>query len=328
MKQVFDFSVGEAQANSRLDELLAVRLEWLSRMHIRTLIATGACKIGGENARAGQKVRLGDTVEVTCDIETATAMTPEALPLDVVYEDDHLLVIIKAAEMLMHPTRGISSGTLANALAYHLNRKRIENDPMFSIPQGTPCLECPPSITNRATRPGLVHRLDRATSGLVVVAKTMRSLSVLSRHFHERRVAKGYAAVLTGCVREDELTITAPIGRDAAADMPKWRVMSEGKHSESRLRVIARASDRTLVEMIPITGRTNQLRIHAAHIGRPIFGDGWYGGAHADRLCLHASRLAFHHPANGEWMEFTSVPPTEMMLVWDESLRADESDSY
>ncbi|MGB8508965.1 MAG: RluA family pseudouridine synthase, partial [Pyrinomonadaceae bacterium] len=186
-------------------------------------------------------------------------------------------------------------------------------------------------------RPGLVHRLDRATSGLMVVAKHQRALSILSRHFHARLVEKRYLALVRGSPAEDFCEISAPIGRDAEAH-PKWRVMEDGKHAETRLRVLERRRDVTLVELEPVTGRTNQLRIHCAHAGHPIVGDEWYddggdgssvgdecGGAAEEesgdaptaskRLCLHAARLAFHHPSGGDWMTFISPLPDEMSAL-------------
>jgi RluA family pseudouridine synthase len=168
-----------------------------------------------------------------------------------------------------------------------------------------------------AVRPGLVHRLDCATSGLVVIAKTQQALSVLSRHFHERRVEKKYLAVLANRVAADELTISAPIGRDPAAQ-PKWNVMEDGRAAETHLRVLERRSDRTLVEFTPLTGRTNQLRIHSKHIGHPIIGDEWYGEAGAKRLCLHAANLNFYHPAGAGWLKFESPMPETMQREWNE----------
>ncbi len=291
-------------------------------MHIATLITEGACLVNGVAAHGGQRLSVGDEVEFACDEAAQTAMTPEPLPLEIVYEDAQMLVVVKPAGMLMHPTRGVKSGTLANALAYHLNRERIESQ---SAPDAaakeTDAPAHPPAASFVAVRPGLVHRLDRATSGLVVVAKTDSALSARARHTHERRIEKRYLATLDGCVAANEELISAPIGRDPAAH-PKWRVMADGKPSASHLRVLARRATCTLVEFTPLTGRTNQLRIHSSHIGHPITGDEWYGrtnaAATAARLCLHASRLAFHHPANGAWMEFESPSPVEMQRVWDD----------
>jgi 23S rRNA pseudouridine1911/1915/1917 synthase len=257
-------------------------------------------------------------------------MTPEPLELETKYEDDDLLVVVKPAGMLVHPTRGVKSGTLANALAYHLNRSLIEekdarrdelqNGQPVEFEAPVPDVESPyrnlkskVAKMGEVVRPGIVHRLDRATSGLMVVAKNQRALSILSRHFHHRLVEKRYLAVVSGHVSKDELHITAPIGRDPAGAQPHWRVLGNGKPAETRLRVVRRGSERTLVELEPVTGRTNQLRIHCAHVGHAIIGDEWYGAASEGvRLCLHAARLAFHHPSGGRWMEFESPLPFEI----------------
>ena len=288
MTQSLQFRVDESSAGQRLDEFLAARLVHLSRMRIVGLVERGGCAVNGEAARAGQRLSAGDLVEAAVSDETPNAMTPEALPLEVVFEDEHIVVVVKRAGVLVHPSLGVKTGTLLNALAYHLNRD-----------------------SQSLVRPGLVHRLDRDTSGLLVVAKTQRALSRLSQHFQRRLVEKRYLAVLGGRVEADGQTINAPVGRDEAA-RPAWRVREGGKQTETRLRVIERRGRRTLVELEPLTGRTNQLRIHCAHAGHAIVGDRLYGGEQHARLCLHASRLALRHPATNERVEFSSPLPPEV----------------
>ena len=267
--------------------------------------------------------------------------------------------------MLVHPTMSVKTGTLANALAYHLNRSRIEDgglriedggsrvasatessreriDPVSSIldPQSS-------SVDSRPViRPGIVHRLDRATSGLIVIAKTPRALTVLSNHFRRRLVEKRYLALVHGVVGEDAGSIAAPIGRDAD-ERPHWRVTQSGRAAETRFTVLERFQRGTLLELEPVTGRTNQLRIHCAHIGHPIVGDDIHCGLQiadcelgsessdsvrqseirnpksAMRLCLHAWKLAFHHPANGEWVEFASPVPDDFSAIIDRHRRED-----
>ena len=229
-------------------------------------------------------------------------MTPERAPLEVVHEDGHVIVVVKPAGQLVHPTRGVKRGTLANALAYHLNRLTIDEDDAVSNPH--PEVRIPQPFV----RPGLVHRLDRDTSGLLVVAKTQAALSRLSQHFQRHLVSKRYAAVVGGRVEADELTIDAPIGRDEDA-RPPWRVAESGKHAETRLRVVERGARRTLVELEPVTGRTNQPRIHCAHAGHAIVGDTPYSGEPHPRLCLHASRLAFRTPRLTSGLSFARPPP-------------------
>ncbi|HET9531122.1 MAG TPA: RluA family pseudouridine synthase [Blastocatellia bacterium] len=293
MTRSYRFEITAEAAGQRLDEFLASELGTLSRMRIASLIESGACLVGGIASRAGHRLSAGEVVEVAIVDDRPTAMTPEPLPLEIVYEDEQILVIVKPAGMLVHPTKSVRTGTLANALAHHLNLKSQNSDLRFIV------------------RPGLVHRLDRATSGLMVVAKTARALAVLSRHFQRRLVEKRYAAIVQGVVTEDEETIIAPIGRDPEA-RPQWRVMENGRHAETRLRVLKRGERATLVELEPVTGRTNQLRIHCAHRGHPVVGDQMYASDHSARLCLHAWRLCFHHPAGGRWMEFASMLPVEM----------------
>ncbi|HEY9284525.1 MAG TPA: RluA family pseudouridine synthase [Pyrinomonadaceae bacterium] len=289
MSERFQFGVGEDEAGARLDHFLAARLPGLSRMRIASLVAAGACTVNGAAAHPGRKLRDGDSVGITFDEDAAGgAMTPEPIPLNILHEDADLLVVDKPAGMLVHPTRSVKSGTLANALTYHLNRD-----------------------SRTLVRPGLPHRLDRATSGLMVVAKNQRALAALSRHFHRRLVEKRYLALVHGRVGADELTISAPVGR-VEEGWPKWRVTEGGRAAESRLRVVERRASRTLVELEPVTGRTNQLRIHCAHAGHPVVGDGWYGSTVEARLCLHAARLAFNHPSGGARVEFASALPAEI----------------
>jgi len=331
------FQVGEESAGQRLDDFLAERVAALSRMHIAGLLARGECSVNGSEARAGRRLRAGDAVELSDAPEVSNSMTPERAPLEIVHEDEHVVVLVKPSGQLVHPTRGVKSGTLANALAYHLNRFRIadfglqvdegglkddgnglteDEGQASSHPSSNPQSEIsnPPLI-----RPGLVHRLDRDTSGLMVVAKTRAALSRLSQHFQRRLVEKRYAAVVAGRVERDELTIDAPIGRDEDA-RPRWLVAESGRQAETRLRVIERGARRTLVELEPVTGRTNQLRIHCAHAGHAIVGDTLYAGEPHARLCLHASRLAFRHPSTPVWSEFISQAPAEVLSAFSEEV--------
>jgi 23S rRNA pseudouridine1911/1915/1917 synthase len=297
------FRVEESSAGRRLDEFLAERLRGLSRMHIAGLLARGACRVGGAAAHAGRRLAAGDFVEVESEGAVPNSMTPEPLPLAVVHEDEQMVVVVKPSGVLVHPTLGVKRGTLANALAYHLNRGLIDESGRVEnhAPSGAAFV-----------RPGIVHRLDRDTSGLLVVAKTQAALSRLTQHFQRRLVEKHYVAVVGGLLTRDELHIDAPVGRDEGA-RPPWGVLESGKPAETLLRVAARARRRTLVELEPLTGRTNQLRIHCAHVGHPVVGDVLYAGEPHARLCLHAARLAFRHPATNEWVQFVSEAPPELL---------------
>ncbi|MFL6253615.1 MAG: RluA family pseudouridine synthase [Pyrinomonadaceae bacterium] len=301
--ETLQFRVEDAWAGRRLDEFLAERVPGLSRMHIAGLLARGACRVSGVAAHAGRRLCADELVEVETEGSVPNSMTPEPVPLEVVYEDEHLVVVVKPSGVLVHPTRGVKRGTLANALAYHLNRELLDESLAVEnlIPSGAAFI-----------RPGIVHRLDRDTSGLMVVSKTQSALSRLTQHFQRRLVEKRYVAVVGGLLQDAELNIEAPIGRDEEA-RPRWRVLESGKQAETRLRVVELAQRRTLVELEPLTGRTNQLRIHCAHRGHPIVGDVLYAGEPFGRLCLHAARLAFRHPASNEWVEFVSKAPPELL---------------
>lgn len=364
MSQSFEFHIGEEESGQRVDGFLATRFGGLSRMRIASLVGAGACLVNQKTARAGLRLAAGDRIEFALAEGAPTAMDPEPVPLEILYEDSHIVVIVKPAGLLVHPTRNVKHGTLANALVYHLNKDFYDGsgleagrsqDHQFGLagpgagapprPPGgaAPHTELRAALHGEAhslVRPCIVHRLDRPTSGLMVVAKTRRALSALSRHFNRRLVKKRYLALVRGLVGEDSATIKEKIGRDPD-QRPHWRVMESGKEAETRLSVRERFERATLVELEPVTGRTNQLRIHCAFAGHPIIGDELYcigagpGAAghdlrlnevaessHPDRgpadpgrrsrLCLHAWRLAFHHPASGEWLEFTSPLPEDL----------------
>jgi 23S rRNA pseudouridine1911/1915/1917 synthase len=359
MSRFIRLQVTPEDVGTRLDQFLASRFGAFSRMRIANLIGSGAALVNAGPARPGLRLGGQDMVEVLIGEAPPTSMTPEARPLEIVYEDDEILVVVKPANILVHPTRGVKRGTLANALVYHLNRayyvaERLEvMDPDAGVepeagagasPNGRDVHLRPApghGEPHSLIRPGIVHRLDRATSGLMVIAKSQRALRILSSHFRRRLVEKRYLAVVHGTVVRDVGSIIASIGRDPNRD-PKWRVMDNGRSAETRYAVRERMTGVTLLELEPVTGRTNQLRIHCAYISHPILGDELYSrgsqeridgepdrsaevvaeyssGLSADlscsRLCLHACRLAFHHPSGGRWMEFESVLPDEVERV-------------
>jgi 23S rRNA pseudouridine1911/1915/1917 synthase len=298
------FEVGEAEARTRLDRFLEERLPGVSRTYLRRAIRDGDVTVDGEVWSAGMRLWAGHRVRLTAPAEPVTAMLPEAIPLAVLYEDDTILVVDKPAGMLAHPTATVHSGTLANALAHYLNAGRTDEDP--------------------AVRPGLVHRLDRMTSGLMVVARTARAHDRMSRTFRERRVEKRYRALVCGHPAAAEGTIDAPIGHDPEAS-PRWGVRPSGRDARTRFAVVKLHGPYALVELEPLTGRTNQLRIHAAHAGWPIAGDtvhgldraGRFRASHPDvptpdRLFLHACGLAFAHPETGAWLEIACPLPPEL----------------
>ncbi len=321
MRHRFNFHIGESEAGQRLDEFLADRFGSLSRMRIANLIEAGAATVNDETSRAGYRILSGENVQLVFEDEAPTAMFPEPMRLEISYEDEHLIVVVKPAGLLVHPTMSVKKGTLVNALSYHLNKAIIDQgrwtiEDLAGLERAQ--VDQPSSFVDYQSviRPGVVHRLDRDTSGLMVVAKTNRAMTVLSRHFRKRLVEKRYLALVSGAIEAESGAIEAPIGRDAN-QQPRWRVMESGKPARTEFKVVERFRRATLVELTPVTGRTNQLRIHCAHIGHPIIGDRIHGRDQAlgSRLCLHASRLAFHHPANGDWMVFKSASPDQMQSI-------------
>lgn len=297
MSAKLQFQIEETVKRNRLDRFLFERLTQISKIFIGNRIDEGFCTVNGEIERRGYHLRAGDAVEIEVDLTARTAMMPEPIPLEVLFEDDEIIIVVKPAEMLVHPSKNQKTGTLLNALAYHLNREIIERAPENSAVRNS---------QSALVRPGLIHRLDRKTSGLIIVAKTPNALSFLSRHFQKRFVKKKYLAIVSGVVAEDSGAICAPIGYFEAEKI--WNVRADGKAAETNYRVLERFSAATLLELEPVTGRTNQLRIHCASIGHPIVGDERYGGAEFSRLCLHAAKLGFYHPTGSEWLDFQSEP--------------------
>lgn len=293
----FEFTAGEDKP--RLDEFIATKLPKVSLTRIRRLIAEGDARVNGENSLKGVRLQPADRVSVKLFAAEKSSATPEAIPLEVLHEDADIIVLNKQVGLLVHPSGREKSGTLMNALAYHFWQS-----------------------SGGAIRPGLVHRLDRNTSGVIIIAKTLRAHRTLSKHFRERWVKKFYQALVCGRVAASEGEIDAPIGFDPAI-FPHWRVMREGKETrpaQTRYKVRTRFANHTLLELEPLTGRTHQLRIHCQLIGHAIVGDPFYK-APADDLArerslkhhlLHASRLELKHPATGRTMVFEAPMPDAM----------------
>jgi len=293
--QRLEIEVENGIGRVRVDDYLFARFGRLSRMYLRELVKTNQVLVNGEFTNIGVKLRTNDFIEIAVDMSRGTAMQPEDISLEIVYEDDAIIVVNKAAGMLVHPTHRDKNGTLLNALAFHLNRE--------SFPQR------PGDAEKSVVRPGLVHRLDKETSGLMVIAKSVEMHRRLAREFMKKRVEKRYVALVDGTFRDDEGTIESPIGRFPEKKI--WDVKADGKLSVTRYQVIERYADTTLIELEPVTGRTNQLRIHCASIGHPIVGDVQRGGREYGRLCLHSYRLTFRHPTTFETVEFRLPVPTD-----------------
>ena len=286
------FEVEGGLGRIRLDDYLFARFGTLSRMYLRELVKTDQVMVNGEYANVGIRLRAKDFIEIALDMSRGTAMQPEDIPLNIVYEDDAIVVVDKPAGMLVHPTHRDKNGTLLNALTFHLNQKGFSQSRRDAT---------------AIVRPGLVHRLDKQTSGLIVVAKTVAAHRKLARDLMKKRVAKRYAALVEGVISQNTGTIELPIGR--YADKKYWDVKDDGKISETRFCVIERFRDSSLVELEPVTGRTNQLRIHCASIGHPIVGDVQRGGREFERLCLHSFQLSFVHPQTNSLLKFEADIP-------------------
>ena len=299
----FEFEAGADKP--RLDEFVATRLPKISLTRIRRLIAEGDVLLNDERSLKGVRLQPGDRVSVKIFAAEKSSATPEPIPLDILFEDEHIIAVNKPAGLLAHPSNTEKSGALTNALAYH-----------FWHTAGSPI------------RPGLIHRLDRNTSGVMVIAKTPRAHRTLSKHFRERRVKKFYLALLSGRMEKDSGEVDAPIGSDPKV-WPHWRVTPEGeggKPAQTLYRVKRRFKAHTLVELEPLTGRTHQLRIHCDLIGHPIVGDPIYASS-VDPLAakhklkqhlLHAARLVFRHPATGKEMNLEAALPQAMADLMSE----------
>ena len=281
------FQIEEAYYKKRLDEFLFDKFHSLSKTYLRERLKEGNCEINGFTGNAGIKLKTNDFVEIELDLSRETAMKPELIPLEIVYEEDSFLVVNKPTNLLVHPTHRDKNGTLLNALSYYLN-------PGFKIQDSK----------SKIIRAGLIHRLDKQTSGLIVISKNVRTHQILATRFEKRLVEKKYLALVEGVLKEDSGEISAPIGR--FAELKHWSVKTDGRTAQTRFRVIKRFADSTLLELEPVTGRTNQLRIHCEFIGHPIVGDRERGGREYERLCLHAYKLAFQHPHEKRRLEFTA----------------------
>lgn len=300
--------VAEGEDGERLDRLLTQCCPSLSRSRIQHLIEAGSACLNGQAVRPSRRVRVGDCIDLVVPEPEPLAVEAEDLPLTIVHEDEDLLVVDKAAGMVVHPAPGAWSGTLVNALLHH-------------------CRDL--SGINGVLRPGIVHRLDRDTTGLLVVAKRDGAHRALAAQLEAREVRRRYAAVVWGAP-QDEGSIDAPIGRNPR-DRKKMAVRSGGRRAVTHFTAVERFSFLSLLEVRLETGRTHQIRVHLQHLGHAVFGDPTYGGraqvggiraeyrARArsllgliDRQALHARWLAFQHPTTGEALEFESPLPADL----------------
>lgn len=307
---LLQFSVTPEDAGERLDAFLARHIDGWSRARLQRLIEDQAVLVNGAAAKSSHKLRANDEIEVELTPAPTTEFTPEDIPIEIVYEDDDLTVVNKPAGMVVHPAAGVSSGTLANALAFHFKKL---------------------SQSGGEARPGIVHRLDKGTSGLLVVAKNEATHEHLADQFRAREVFKSYVALVHGQVEKRNGQIDQPIARDPR-NRTRMAIVRGGREALSLFR-IREAFDRfTLLDVELKTGRTHQIRVHLAWLKHPVVGDEVYGGgrdktvtdprirgavAKLHRQFLHAEQLAFRHPRTGEQLRFIAPLPEELKSLLD-----------
>ncbi len=329
MYEHFSVTADRGQSLLRIDKFLTHRLEHVSRARIQAAAESDGVLVGGTPVRSNYKVKPGDHIQIMMPYpRREVEIIPEDIPLDIAYEDDDLLVVDKPAGLVVHPGHGNYSGTLVNALTWHLREL-----PMFQ---------------ESDMRAGLVHRIDKNTSGLLVVAKNVETHTHLARQFFDHTVSRRYVALVWGNLTDDEGTITGNIGRShydrlrmavfPPPDAPG--VEPEGKHAVTHFKVLRRYGYVTLLELRLETGRTHQIRVHMEHIGHPLFNDERYGGDRIlkgttfsryrqfiencfrlmPRHALHARSLGFTHPRTREQMHFESPMPADFAALlekWD-----------
>jgi 23S rRNA pseudouridine1911/1915/1917 synthase len=303
-------SVAADNEGERLDAFLASHVEGWSRARLQRLIEVADVLVNGRVVKSSYKLRSNDEIEVELTPPPSTSFAPENIPLDVVYEDDELIVVNKPAGIVVHPAAGVMSGTLANALAFHFRQL---------------------STAGGAVRPGIVHRLDKGTSGLMVVAKTEAAHEDLADQFRDREIFKSYVALVHGQVEKRTGQIDQPIARDRG-NRTRMAVVRGGRPSLSIYRVRKRFERFTLLNVELKTGRTHQIRVHLAWLKHPVVGDEAYGTgrdktipdqqlraeiANLGRQFLHAEQLGFRHPKTKEEMRFTVPIPPELQAVLD-----------
>ncbi|MCX5833958.1 MAG: RluA family pseudouridine synthase [Deltaproteobacteria bacterium] len=306
-EEIFEFHVTAPEAGTRLDVFLATNIPSMTRSQIQKLIDQGLVQVRGQKTKAGQKLKAGEAVILFKPPPVEDELAPEDLPLRILYEDQAIAVVEKPAGMVVHPAAGNVRGTLVNALLHHLKDL---------------------SGVGGVLRPGIVHRLDKGTSGVMVVAKNDAAHKGLTDQFKKREVKKVYLALVYGDVRENEGVVDLPVGRHPR-DRKRMSIRSpRGREAFTRWRVVERFGDVTLLEVVIKTGRTHQIRVHLNTIGHPVIGDRTYGNprrlasiadraersklAEMKRQTLHAGTLGFCHPLTREQMEFTSPLPEDM----------------
>jgi 23S rRNA pseudouridine1911/1915/1917 synthase len=303
--EILTFKIETEDVGVRLDAFLARQVDQWSRSRLQRLIDTEDVLVNAKPSKSSYKLRLNDEIEVELNLAEPLRFEPENIPLEIVFEDETLLVVNKQPGLVVHPAAGTPSGTLANALAYHFQQ----------LPSG-----------GSAMRPGIVHRLDRDTSGLMVVAKTDAALEHLSDQFRDRSVFKSYLALVHGRMDVESGRVEQPLARDPG-NRTRMAVIAGGRGALTRFKVRKRFGRFTLLDVDLKTGRTHQIRVHLAWLKHPVVGDETYGGGRDNviqdaklrarirnlgRHFLHAAKLAFTHPATAERLQFESQLPENL----------------
>ncbi len=290
MDKVYSFVADKPGA--RLDKFVVEKCPELSRTYVQKLIGDSHILVNDRVAKAGLKLNIGDRVSIVIPPTPPSSLSPEAIPLNIIYEDNDLLVIDKPAGLAVHPAPGHYTHTLVNAILFH-----------FPDLPGT----------EDSLRPGIVHRLDKDASGVMLVAKNGAAQLDLINQFKSRSVVKAYLVLVKGHLTPENGIIEAPIGRDPR-NRKRMTVVDEGKEARTQYNVVRYIGNYTLLEVRPETGRTHQIRVHLLAIGYPVAGDPVYGvkSAYLSRQFLHASCLGFKLPSTGEYVEFTSELPPDL----------------
>ncbi|MEX2415811.1 MAG: RluA family pseudouridine synthase [Paenibacillaceae bacterium] len=297
-QEIVEWEIDEITAGERLDKFVTEAVsDEISRSQVQLWIKDGCVKVNGKIVKSNHRLEAGEQVALTVPEAVDSVIVPEDIPLDIAYEDKDLIVVNKSRGMVVHPAVGHSSGTLVNALMFH-------------------CQDL--SGINGELRPGIVHRIDKDTSGLMMAAKNDKAHISLSNQLKEHTVTRKYIAIIHGHLPHDQGTIDAQIGRDPR-DRKLFAVNTNiGKRAVTHFRVLERFPDYTMVELQLETGRTHQIRVHMKFIGHPIIGDPVYGrtkGVTMNGQALHAAVLGFMHPTLGSYMEFEAPLPEDMNRV-------------
>jgi 23S rRNA pseudouridine1911/1915/1917 synthase len=294
----YDLTVSTEDELVRLDKFIANYYEEFSRTTVQKMIDQEYITVNQKKTKANYVVKVGDTLQIAELPIILQDVLAENIPLEIVYEDDDLLVINKPSGMVTHPAPGHYTGTLVNALLFHINQL---------------------SNTNGLLRPGIVHRIDKDTSGLLMVAKNDYAHQVLANELKDKTTKRLYLAIVEGVILNQKGTIYAPIGR-SAQDRKKMAVVTQGKDAVTHFEVIERYENATLISCRLETGRTHQIRVHLAYINHPLIGDFVYGHAKENEYgqYLHAKTIGFTHPKTGIWMEFDSPVPLPFLEKIDE----------